>query len=179
MRIAFSKILFILGLLCFILSGYLFWQRTTPRNLAFDLKDPLPIVFSNANLKPVRIQIKDLGINLHLYPAGMKNYRWESTTKGVSYLTSSPLPGEEGNSILYGHNWQNLLGNLRKAKPGQMIQIFFDNGTEKTFTIEGTATVSPSQTSVLDQTRDKRITLYTCTGFLDQKRFIAVAILSD
>jgi sortase (surface protein transpeptidase) len=50
-----------------------------------------------------------------------------------------------------------------------------NDGVKKEFKVEYTATVDPSQTYIIDNTKDTRITLYTCTGFLDSKRFVVVA----
>ena len=62
-------------------------------------------------------------IDLPIYPASINGTSWETTTKGVSYLKNTPTPGEIGNSVMYGHNWTNLLGPLVRAKPGQKIEI--------------------------------------------------------
>lgn len=113
-----------------------------------------------------------------MYPAQIENNKWEATTKGVSYLVTSPVPGNAGNSIIYGHNWGNLLGSLSKIKPGQKIEIVLDDNEKRTFIVEHTSIIGPDQTSVLEDTSDRRITLYTCTGFLDSKRFVVTAIAS-
>ena len=128
---------------------------------------------------PQEIVIRDLNIYLPIYPAEIKNNSWESTTEGVSYLSSSPLPGNTGNSIIYGHNWESLLGRLTKIKPGQEIQILYADKTAKTFVVEYTQVTTSDQTHILSQTKDKRLTIYTCTGFLDFKRFVAVALLKS
>lgn len=180
MRRLLSNAFILLGLLCFLLVGYLFWQRTNPQRLSFDLEERTTFGQpSSGGTKPVKLIIADLNIDLPIYPAKIEKNKWEATTKGVSYLASSPSPSEVGNSILYGHNWPNLLGSLTKAKPGQRIQIIFDNGATKNFIIEKTAIVSPKQISVLSQTADRRITVYTCTGFFDQNRFVATALLEE
>ena len=51
------------------------------------------------------------------------------------------------------------------------------NGEERNFLVEYTSVVDPNQTYILSQTKDKGITLYTCTGFLDTKRFVVTATL--
>ena len=128
---------------------------------------------------PVAIAIKGLNINLPIIPAEIHSTQWDTTTKGVSWLDNSPEPGENGNSILYAHNWTSLFGNLPKVKPGQKIQIGFKDNTKKNFLVQNTAIVKPNQLGILDQTTDKRITLYTCTGFMDSKRFVVTAKLID
>ena len=43
--------------------------------------------------------------------------------------------------------------------------------------IEYTQVVTPDQTHILAPSDDRRVTLYTCTGFLDRKRFVVTATL--
>ena len=134
---------------------------------------------TNKGLTPSRITISDLGIDLPVYQAAIVNNNWPTTTRGASYLTSSPLPGSMGNSVIYAHNWESLFGHLRNAKVGEKVIVTYPDNTKKTFVIAYTSIVSPNQSSILASSNDKRITLYTCTGFLDSKRFVAVAILKS
>jgi LPXTG-site transpeptidase (sortase) family protein len=118
-----------------------------------------------------------LNIDLPLIPSNITEGKWETTDQGVSYLVSSPIPGEKGNSIMYAHNWASLFGNLPSILPGDLVQIQFSDGTAKEFEVKYTSTVTPDNYSILAPTDDKRITIYTCSGFLDSHRFVAVAIL--
>jgi len=175
-----SKILIILGFLSLGFGVLFLWQRNNPQRLAF-LDSTQTSIRACMDLKnpPVAIKINDIDINLPIIPAEIHNRQWDTTTKGVSWLDNSPNPGEHGNSILYAHNWTSLFGNLPKAKPGQKIQINFKDKTKKTFLVQNTAMVKPDQLGILDQTADKRITLYTCAGFMDSKRFVVTAKLID
>ena len=60
-------------------------------------------------------------------------------------------------------------------KVGDEIKIVYDGGAEKSFEVFFTQVVGPNQSSILNPTEDRRITLYTCSGFLDQARFVVVA----
>lgn len=171
------KILTFFGFLFLIFGGYLVNERYSPKKLEF--KDFETSRTYSSQTVPVRIIIPSLNIDKAIFPASIRKRNWESTTKGISYLSSSPAPGSEGNSILYGHNWPSILGNLTKIKPGDEIVITMNNGERKEFTVEFTAVVDPTQTHILNQTTDNRITLYTCAGFLDTKRFVATAILAN
>lgn len=175
----FPRVLIYFGIFCLTLAGFLYWQRTTPTRLEFDTGKIESASVSSTNLEPRAIIIRDLAIELPIYPASIKGAKWEATSKGVSYLSSTPVPGEVGNSVIYGHNWKSILGNLVKARPGQAIEVLYSDGSRKEFEIKYTQVVTPDQTQILDQTGDKRITLYTCTGFLDSKRFVVTAILSE
>lgn len=174
-----AYLLIIIGIFCYGLAGYYFWLRQDSSRLAFNTyQAPTTVSEEKTKRTPTRVIITDLKINTPLVPAALHNNQWETTDKGASYLTSSPLPGENGNSIIYGHNWPVLFGNLIKAKPGQEVVVEYSDKSRKTFTIAYTATVTPSDASILAKSDDKRITLYTCSGWFDDKRFVAVAIAS-
>lgn len=177
MRNLISRYLIFVGIFCIIVSSFLIWQRNTPTRLAFAIENTSPIKTSSK--VPTEIVMTDLGIQLSIIPSVVEKNKWGVTDKGVSYLTSSPVPGEKGNSVLYGHNYPNLLGKLPKIKPGQGIKIKYADNSEKTFIVEYTAVVTPNQTQILKETLDTRITIYTCTGFLDSKRFVVSALLNS
>ena len=177
MKSRLATLLTAFGLVCLILATFLLWQRTTPRRLSFNIKNSSQSEKNIRALEPKTLVIRDLGIKLPISPARVEKGKWEASTKGVSYLSTSPIPGEMGNSVLYGHNWSNLLGSLVLIKPGQEIEVLFDDGSASKFVVKMTQTVTPEQTGILDPSDDQRITLYTCAGFLDRKRFVVTAIL--
>ena len=76
---------------------------------------------------------------------------------------------------MYGHNWTSLLKNLPQVRTGERVYVIMEDGTKREFKIEYTATVNSDQTYIIDNTPDTRITIYTCVGFLDSKRFVVVA----
>lgn len=176
MRYAFGKFFLLCGIVFFTFGSYLLWQRNNPNRIAFDTysKEETSVV---ARANPTHIAIPDIDVLLPIEPAQIIDNVWEDTKKGVSYLSISPLPGEIGNSILYGHNWPTLLGRLPQIKPGDKILITYPDQTLE-FTVQYTMTVSPNDTHILNQTDDRRITIYTCVGFLDNKRFVVTAVLN-
>ena len=174
-----GKLLIGLGIIILLFSGYFFWERYTPRNLSFAVSNISGQIDSANSNMPSDIIIPAIKLDLPIIPAKLTNGNWEATTKGVSYLSSSPIPGNLGNSILYGHDWPNLLGNITKLKPGQNIKIKYTNGKIKEFTINTTNLVSPNEISILGPSKNSKITLYTCAGFWDSKRFVVTAILKS
>lgn len=171
-----ARILIATGIFLLLCTAYLMWLRYSPQRLAF--KKVVTTVTQKQDTNPPEyIEIPALHINLPIYPSTIHNNVWETTTEGVSYWTRSPAPGEKGNSILYGHNWTSLLGNLIYSQPGQEIIIEYKDRTKRRFIIDKTAIVPPSQIHILEPSSDTRITIYTCAGFLDSKRFVAVALV--
>ena len=124
---------------------------------------------------PSEISIKSLSLSLPVEPIKIKSGYWPTSQTGVSFLADSGNLGNVGNLIFYGHNWKNLLGNLHKVKTGDTLVVSGQNGQDFLYSIAYIATVNADDVSILADTNDERITLYTCTGFLDQKRLVVVA----
>ena len=168
---AFS--LFLIGV--FILSYllYLLWQRNIPVNT--DLKN-----FSSRESgelpSPIKIEIPSLEILLPITISSYTDGKWSDPGNTVAYWKDSPLPGSQGNSVFYGHNRPNVLGKIKKLSTGDKIMITFSDDSKKEFRIVQKQTVTADQTHVLGNSEDIRVTLYTCTGFLDSKRLVFTAI---
>lgn len=176
----FSRLLILSGIL-FLLFGFtLLYQRYSPNRLAF-AADVSTISSTSSDIQiidmPSKLVISSRGITQDIYPAEVLAKKWEVNDKGVSFLRSSTLPGEVGNSIMYGHNWTSILGNLKDVKPNDLITISFESGKEKQFIVEYVYEVKPSQIDILAQTDYPRLTIYTCSGFLDSKRLVVTARL--
>lgn len=124
---------------------------------------------------PSKIYIPKIEKSLNVAEGKYENERWEISDSGVSYLTSSSLPGEKGNSVFYGHNRKDLLGNLYLAKKDDPIYVLLDNGTIVKYKIVETRQIKPSEVDILQKTENNRLTVYTCSGFLDQARFVVLA----
>ena len=167
-----------LGVSLIIFASFLVFQRNNPNRIAFAQKESIALEENEIKESlPVNLHISSLDIDLPIYESEIKDKKWEVSNKGVSFLKSSVLPGDKGNSILYGHNWTNLLGNLTKIKTGEVVEIVFSDNTKKEFVVTLIQEVDPDDISILNNTNDNRITIYTCSGFLDSKRFVVVALL--
>ena len=161
-----SNFFLILSCGCFIFLTVLLWQRVAP------IKATSGAVVSST---VASLAVPSLNIDLPVIPASMSGKTWETTKNGVSWLSTSPIPGEIGNSIIYGHDWPNILGRLTNVKTGQEIIVRLASGKTRKFVVQYTAVVPSTQDDVLRSTSDRRLTIYTCTGFWDEKRFVAVA----
>lgn len=167
-----------LGISLIIFGSFLVYQRNNPNRIAFAKGESVEQTSDVKEVStPNRIVINKLNVDLPVVTSKIKNGKWEVTDKGVSYLESSVIPGQLGNSIMYGHNWTNILGNLINIKTGETVEVYFENGTKKEFIVSLIQEVKPNDISILNNSKDTRITLYTCSGFLDSKRFVVVALL--
>ena len=176
-----SKLFFLVGVVSIVLIVYLTWQRSNPWRLSFAIKSGQLAreTTSSENNLPLSIQLADANISLPVFPANITKGKWETTTEGVSYLITSALPGQKGNSVFYGHNWPNLLGNLSRVMPGQSIRVILKDGTLVTYEVKFVTIVSPDQTHIIGPSNDKRLTIYTCTGWFDAKRLVVTAIIKS
>lgn len=157
----------------FGLAGYLIFQRTAP------VSKPSIDQIQASPSATLNIAIPVLDIDLPVYQAKLSGTKWEYSTKGISHLSNTPWPGQPGNSVFYGHNWPNLLGKLNAIKIGDIFKISTVDGHELTYKVHQIDVVSPDHVEILDNTSDDRLTLFTCTGFLDSKRLVVWAFPSS
>ncbi len=105
----------------------------------------------------------------------MVNNAWTVSEDKASHLAFSSNPGDGGNIIIYGHNKRKILGNIRAFKGNEIITITTADGGEYKYQINKIAEVDPKQTEFLKPTDEEVLTIYTCSGFMDAKRFIVQA----
>ena len=167
MKNILSRFFLILGIFLILYASFLFWKRINPWRLSFSNYKPVTTQ-NKTKLIPQRLKIKSLKIDLPIIPQQINKNVWETTENGVSYLKNTHY-------ILYGHNWQNLLGNLTKAKPKMNIEIEFNDKSVKKFAVINTLEVSPNQNKIPYDEKNQILIIYTCTGFFDEKRFVVTA----
>lgn len=105
----------------------------------------------------------------------LENGNWTISDTEASYLSQSAKPGEKGNIIIYGHNKRSIMGNIRALKGNELITLTTKSGSVHQYKVEKLIEVNPDQTEYLEPTQEETLTLYTCSGFLDSKRFIVQA----
>lgn len=125
--------------------------------------------------KPQTLYIPKLNRVLNVSDGQYSGSRWVISPTGVSFLTTSATPGQKGNSVIYGHNLDSILGYLPQVQNGDKIYVVLSDGNIAAYQVTQTSTVDPTHVEILDQTADSRLTIYTCTGFLDTARFVVVA----
>lgn len=173
----FSYVFLLLTVILSLFGTSLLWRHYNPFQLRFSTLPQTQSV-STLTKTPTMLEIPSLHLTLPIIQSKVTGHIWETTDKGVSYAASTPIPGEKGNSIIYGHNFTNILGSLPNIAPHAKIIIVFSDHTKEMFTVDKAATVSPDNTEVLEASSTPVLTIYTCTGFLDSKRFVVRAISS-
>ena len=125
--------------------------------------------------KPARIYIPKLEKTLEVSDGFIKDNRWTVSQTGVSYLINSGRLGEPGNVVLYGHNTKDVLGRLWMVQVGDIAEVTDSEGNTFKFEIFERKEVKPNTVEILESTEDSRLTIYTCSGFLDTARFVVIA----
>lgn len=174
----FSLFLIILGGVILIAASYT--KISTPLFATDKKASTLQETIDKPNLlaKPYKLYIPRLSKVLYVSAGTIVNNRWTISDNGVSYLTSSTLPGHIGNSVLYGHNKRDILGGLPKIKEGDSVYVILKSGDFVKYQVFETREVKPGSVEILENTNDSRLTIYTCSGFLDKARFVVVAKLA-
>lgn len=123
---------------------------------------------------PIRILIEELKIDLPVKEAKVVNGYWEVFPDSAAFGLGSAYPNEAGNQVIFAHAREGLFLPLRKAKIGQSVTVFTKDKWYS-YKIKEIKEVLPNQTEVIAPTKDAILTLYTCSGFSDSKRFIVTA----
>ncbi len=110
----------------------------------------------------------------------------ERLKEGVGHYPGTALPGEVGNSFVFGHSsyywWEwseytSVFANLEQIEVGDMILAYYDDQLY-IYKVKETKVITPTDLSVLEQGKEKELTLMTCTPLgTDLNRFIVVAEL--
>lgn len=146
-----------------------------PPSLKIKAQEPQAGESANRQIhKPTKIYIPKMKRILAVSDGYYIDKRWIVSETGVSYYSDSAIPGH-GNSVLYGHNRQGLLGGLWRVESGDYIYLILANGHFVKYQVSEEKEIKPIQVEILAKTADSRLTLYTCSGFLDTARFVVIA----
>lgn len=129
------------------------------------------------SVKPSELFIPKISKTLNISDGQYVNNQWTISKTGVSYLVDSAAVGSAGNAVVYGHNLPDILGKLKELENGDFVYVLMDDGQFYKYRIVETKAVTPEHVEILRNTSDARLTIYTCTGFLDSARFVVVGEL--
>lgn len=89
---------------------------------------------------------------------------------GVTHYPGTSLPGQIGNVFLMGHSsnyrwakgdYNHIFSLLNKVQNKDLIIIYYE-GIKYTYEVNEVIVVPPTQTSVLDQTKNSIVSIMTC-----------------
>ncbi len=157
-----------------LLTGY---PKFSPEK---ESKSPIQVdssLYSNKKSEntPIRIIIPKVDIDLPITESKIVNGYWELSEKTASYGLGSGYPGENGNIVIFAHAKEGFFHNLKDVKEKDLIYVLTKDKWYQ-YRVNKITEVFPNQKEVIQPTKTETLTLYTCTGFFDEKRLIVTAI---
>lgn len=125
--------------------------------------------------KPMSIEIKNVMPPVHLIAGQITNGQWDLTDSQGLYLSSSAPIGSAGNTVMYGHNTNQVFGKLLNAHLADVIIVTTSEKRMYKYKISKIKTVMPDAIEILNPTSDSRLTIFTCNGFFDSTRLVIIA----
>lgn len=136
--------------------------------------DPKLLSEKKSTESPVKIIIPKVNIDLTVTESKIVDGYWELSENTASHGEGSANPGEKGNIVVFAHAREGLFYNLKDVKKDDVIYIFTKDKWI-TYKVKDITAVLPNQTQIIKPTEKETLTLYTCTGFYDEKRLIIKA----
>lgn len=167
-----NNFLIISGL--FLILVFLAWRYHQARILSFNTT-AIEKIDKKSDIIPVYIKAYPVGVDVEIKEASIVNGVWTVHSNSSSYLLNSAGIGDGGNIIIYGHNKDNIMGPIRHIKIGAIVDITGSDGQVYQYEVVKTDVVAPDNLSYLSPANEEVLTIYTCTGFFDTERFIAIA----
>ena len=124
--------------------------------------------------RPSRLLIPSVDIDLAIMDGSYDpvQKRWLVNGDKIHYVTNTPFANnKKGNTILYGHYYQWVLGKTDKLKRGDTLYIFTANDKVFKYKLIKSEIVQPNVTDVFKvNTEEPVISLITCEGRFAQAR---------
>jgi sortase A len=121
------------------------------------------------------IVIPRLNIDLSVASSEIKNGYWEVSETNASHGEGSANPGEDGNVVVFAHAREGLFLELRDIKKDDTVYILTKTRWYK-YKVSEMYYVYPNDITTVSPTDSEILTLFTCSGFFDEKRLIVKAI---
>jgi LPXTG-site transpeptidase (sortase) family protein len=167
-----SFIIVVLGvILIFVSLGLRLYKLKTLSFFGNGVGENQVAVSSNS---PVYIEIDSLGIKLNVVETSIVNGVWEIPENSAGHLNTSSGIGS-GNMVIYGHNKNNIFGPIRWIKNDASVILTGTDGKKYNYKVVETKEVFPSDIGYVMEKNEETLTLYTCSGIFDSKRFIIIA----
>jgi LPXTG-site transpeptidase (sortase) family protein len=121
---------------------------------------------------PQKLIISKLGVEMMVEPASVKGNDWGIFDQKASWLSTSGTL-LSGNMVIYAHNNRSSFGELNQLEIGDEIVVENDQ-VRVLFAIKEMKEGKATDIQYVTQ-KEGRLTLYTCSGPLDTKRFFVMA----
>src|SRR3990172_6081119 len=122
----------------------------------------------------VRIVMPNRNIDLEVNHAKIKQGYWETSEDSASHGEGTANPGEKGNVVIFAHAREGFFYNLKDAKKDDVVYVMTQDKWYR-YKISEIKTVYPNNIETVAPTDNEVLTLFTCSGFFDEKRLIVKA----
>lgn len=144
-------------------------------NSRLSFKGSYPKKQESIGVIPSRIIIESVGVDLPIYESRIVDGVWQVAGDAANHLAVSARIGESGNMVIYAHNKKSMFGPLRYLKKDDLINVVGHDSARYSYKVDTLMEVAPSDIKYVLPGDDEKLTIYTCSGFADSKRFIVVA----
>lgn len=153
--------------------GYSIYTKTV---LSFKTAPSIVYDSDYRQSKPVSIKIGAVGVDLSVQSASIRDGYWEIAEDRATHLKSSGHPTENTNIVIYAHNKWHLFYPLHSVQQGQIVEVVTEDGETHVYKVSEIYEVTPDEIEVVLPTQFETLTLYTCTGWFDEKRLVVRAV---
>lgn len=132
--------------------------------------------------KPVLLKIPKLKISLSVKEGRYDPNKqvWEIDNQSVFHAVMTPWPNNQaGNTLIYGHNQNNIFEKLNQMRQSDLIQIETDNHKAFTYNLISVNDVQPNNLDLFAYEGEPIVTLQTCAGAWNKDRRLFTFALKD
>jgi LPXTG-site transpeptidase (sortase) family protein len=122
---------------------------------------PIHIIIPHAHI--------DLDVEKGSYNFMSKTWNLAPNKAFFADITKSPN-SQTGNTLIYGHNTQQVFLNTRYLKQGDELYVLTNNNKKYVYTFEKSELVDPDDVTIISYQGPPQLTLLTCNGANDQWR---------
>jgi hypothetical protein len=139
------------------------------------VEKPTAPAFTLMSGKPVRLVITGSGIDLPIDEGfyDQSNDSWTLSDTRLQYaMITMPANNHSGNTLIYGHGTDKVLGILAQNPPatGAIAEVYTDSGQIFTYTFQSSRNFTPEDTSIFTYNGPPILTVQTCTGAASEWR---------
>ena len=159
-------------------------QKVETVKIIEEFKEKNPVIFEESTgfpsneykTSPNRLIISKIGVNAPIIETDNQNY---GLSLGAWLMPSGSDPGEIGNTIITGHRFKYLPPNnltfylFHKLEIEDLVYVIWE-GEEIYYEISEIKIVEDTDMSVMDQTDDETLTMFTCTPIYSTKQRLVV-----
>jgi sortase A len=149
------------------------WYQSRQHHLAADLTAARPATGKGQAVGV--LQIPKINLNLMVVEGDGP----EELRAGPGHRSHTPLPGQVGNSLIFGHRqaWGGPFSQLGQLHPGDQIFVKARGGAPTLFLVKSVASTTERDTRPLAPAADRRLTLVTGQGGTwSSERLIVTAV---